>query len=70
LEAKGLVDKRRDTADRRLVRVRLSDEGVHLLTETYAEQNRAEHDLFAGVEGLGEFSSLMRALLGILTDRG
>ncbi|MBT8241284.1 MAG: MarR family transcriptional regulator [Acidimicrobiia bacterium] len=68
LEAKGLVDKRRDGTDRRLVRVQLSREGAGLLTETYEAQNRVEHEMFAGIEGLDDLSDLMRDLLATLTD--
>jgi DNA-binding MarR family transcriptional regulator len=69
LESKGLVDKRRDTTDRRLVRVKLTSLGMNLLTETYAEQNNVEHELFGGVEGLEEFSGRLRTLLDMLADR-
>ncbi|MGI9609811.1 MAG: MarR family winged helix-turn-helix transcriptional regulator [Acidimicrobiia bacterium] len=69
LESKGLVVKQRDTTDRRLVRVRLSQEGADLLTETYAEQNRAEHNMFDGVAELDAFSDRMRSLLRLLNER-
>lgn len=69
LESKGLVDKQRDTTDRRLVRVRLSQQGVALLTETYADQNQAEQGMFAGIQNLDEMSEQMRELLALLTER-
>ncbi|MFW2381248.1 MAG: MarR family winged helix-turn-helix transcriptional regulator [Acidimicrobiales bacterium] len=69
LESKGLVVKQRDTTDRRLVRVRLSQEGADLLTETYAEQNRTEHEMFEGLDQLDDFSGRMRSLLQLLNER-
>jgi DNA-binding MarR family transcriptional regulator len=69
LESKGLVDKRRDGTDRRLVRVRLSSVGADVLAETYSAQNLVEREVFAELEGLEEFSGQMRTILAMLTDR-
>ncbi|NNE94620.1 MAG: MarR family transcriptional regulator [Acidimicrobiales bacterium] len=68
LESKGLVHKRRDAADRRLVRVRLSDSGIDVLTETYAAQNRLESEIFGELDEVEGFTERLRRLLNTVTD--
>lgn len=65
LEAKDLVDKRRDPADRRLVRVRLTSAGEELVTEAYRRQNADERQVFAGLEAgeLAAFTATLRSML-------
>jgi DNA-binding MarR family transcriptional regulator len=50
LVSKGLVGKRRDAADRRLVRVRLTKSGEALLVDTYEMQNLDEERIFGDIE--------------------
>lgn len=50
LESKGLVRKRRDAPDRRLVRVRLTQNGEALLVDTYRTQHLDERRIFGDVD--------------------
>ena len=51
LERGGLVERRRESADRRLVTVRLTDGGAERLIAAYREQNRVEQDFFGALDG-------------------
>ena len=42
LERDGLVQRLRDSADRRVVTIVLTDRGTEMLTETYVEQHKVE----------------------------
>ena len=50
LERDGLVDRSRESSDRRLVTVRLTADGERRLVAAYARQNEAERGFFAGME--------------------
>ncbi len=65
LEAKDLVDKRRDPADRRLVQVRLTSAGEELVTSAYRMQNADEQHVFADLEPdeLAAFTDTLRTML-------
>ncbi|MGD9701317.1 MAG: MarR family winged helix-turn-helix transcriptional regulator [Acidimicrobiia bacterium] len=47
LERDGLVERRRESDDRRLVTVRLTDVGEQGMLAAYEAQNRVEQDVFA-----------------------
>lgn len=49
LERDGLVERTRESHDRRLVTVRLTDDGARRLVTAYAHQNRVERDFFASL---------------------
>jgi len=65
LDREGLVERTREQADRRLVTVRLTEDGVELLREAYSKQNRREQQLFAELtnDELRQFSATMSKLL-------
>ena len=65
LERDGFAERKRESADRRLVTVRLTDEGERRLVETYRAQNRREQALLAPLspQRLERFSQAMRQLL-------
>lgn len=65
LERDGLVERNREQADRRLVTVRVTEDGEALLRETYAAQNRREVEHFASLrpEQVEQLHSLMQQLL-------
>ena len=46
LERDGLVERTRESHDRRLVTVRLTDDGGRRLVAAYRQQNRVEQDFF------------------------
>jgi len=49
LERDGLVARSRESSDRRLVTVRLTDDGERRLVDAYARQNRSEQEFFAAL---------------------
>lgn len=49
LERDGLIDRSRESHDRRLVTVRLTDDGATRLIAAYRRQNEVEQDFFAGL---------------------
>jgi len=49
LERDGLVDRTRESHDRRLVTVRLTDGGERRLVAAYVRQNRVEREFFAAL---------------------
>ena len=50
IERDGLVDRSRESSDRRLVTVRLTDDGERRLVAAYAEQNLAEQGFLATLD--------------------
>ena len=50
LERDGLVERSRESADRRLVTVRLTADGERRLVAAYERQNVVERDFFAGLD--------------------
>lgn len=50
LERDGLVERSRESHDRRLVTVRLTDDGAQRLVAAYGEQNRVEREFFAALD--------------------
>jgi len=64
LERDGLVERRRESADRRLVTVSLTPGGAKRLLAAYAEQNTKEAELFASLtpEELTTLTKLMRRI--------
>jgi DNA-binding MarR family transcriptional regulator len=65
LERDGFVTRTRQTQDRRLVTVELTDDGRSLLASTYQHQNRRERELFAPLSSaeLARFTATLRKLL-------
>jgi DNA-binding MarR family transcriptional regulator len=72
LEASGLVERRRDTADRRLNAVHVTGEGRDVLERATAVLEAANEDLTRpiGEDGDRELRSLLRKLLGHPTQVG
>jgi len=66
LERDGLVERRRESADRRLVTVSLTSDGAQRLSTAYAEQNTREAELFASLSAdeLATLTQLMRRVSG------
>ncbi len=50
LERDGLVERARESSDRRLVTVRLTDDGARRLVAAYRHQNEIEREFFAGLD--------------------
>lgn len=65
LERDGLVERTRESHDRRLVTVRLTADGARRLVVAYAQQNVIERDFFAGLSA-GEQRRLADDLAGLL----
>lgn len=66
LVARGYVERLPSDVDRRLVELRLTDQGRQLMTELYPEFNAAEAELVAGM-GSDEVSCLTESLRHIVT---
>ena len=66
LVARGYVERLPSDVDRRLVELRLTDQGRQLMTELYPEFNGAEAELVAGM-GPDELSCLTESLRHIVT---
>lgn len=49
LERDGLVERSRESPDRRLVTVRLTDDGASRLVSAYRKQNEVEQDFFGAL---------------------
>jgi DNA-binding MarR family transcriptional regulator len=66
LERDGLVTRSRESDDRRVVTVRLTEEGERRLAETYAEQNARSGHLWRDLspQELATFADLCRRALG------
>lgn len=62
LERDGLVDRRRESADRRVVTVYLTDDGASRLQAAYAAQNERERRWFADLteDEVATLTDLMR----------
>lgn len=62
LERDGLVERRRESDDRRVVTVYLTDDGATRLEQAYRIQNQRERQLFSGLsdEELTTLTELMR----------
>lgn len=65
LERDGLVERTRESHDRRLVTVRLTADGERRLIAAYGEQNRVEQVFFGGLTG-AERRALADRLAGLL----
>ncbi len=65
LERDGLVERSRESSDRRVVTVRLTPSGRRRLTKAYLHQNRNEAELLAGLSAkeLQQLNSLLRRLI-------
>lgn len=63
LERDGLVERTRESTDRRLVTVRLTDDGARRLVVAYERQNDVERDFFSSLS-----VSRQRELAGDLAD--
>ncbi len=65
LERDGLIERSREQADRRLVTVRVTEQGEQLLRETYSEQNRRERAHYRSLasDRLVAFGAIMQELL-------
>jgi DNA-binding MarR family transcriptional regulator len=68
LERDGLVDRSRESDDRRVVTVRLTDNGATRLVAAYKRQNHVEQEFF-GVLPTAERQRLAADLLELLTPR-
>jgi DNA-binding MarR family transcriptional regulator len=68
LERDGLVERFRESDDRRLVTVRLTDDGAARLVDAYRRQNEVEQDFFAGLAP-GDRRRLARDLGSLLDVR-
>ena len=66
LERDGLVERSRESDDRRLVTVRLTDDGAERLVAAYGEQNRVEREFFAALDR-AEIQRLADELQRLLT---
>jgi DNA-binding MarR family transcriptional regulator len=65
LERDGLVERSRESDDRRLVTVRLTDDGARRLVAAYRRQNQVEQDFFATLP-LRERQRLTRELAELM----
>ncbi len=68
LERDGLVERFRESADRRLVTVRLTDDGTRRLIEAYRRQNQVEQEFF-GALSTDDRRRLARDLATLLEER-
>jgi DNA-binding MarR family transcriptional regulator len=65
LEGRGLLLRETDEQDRRLVRLRLTKQGVRLMEKLYPEFNRVESKLLAGLSErkIATFTRILRELV-------
>lgn len=68
LERDGLVERFRESDDRRLVTVRLTRDGADRLVAAYRRQNEVEQDFFGGLSA-ADRRRLARDLAGLLDAR-
>lgn len=68
LERDGLVERFRESEDRRLVTVRLTADGAERLVTAYRRQNEVEQDFFASLS-TGDRRRLARDLAALLEPR-
>ncbi|WP_284329198.1 MarR family winged helix-turn-helix transcriptional regulator [Demequina litorisediminis] len=69
LEQRGFVTRRRDEADRRVVRVRLTEEGRAVQSTAHAAHAANESRILAGLEP-GEREALLAGLLALGREPG
>lgn len=50
LERDGLIERTRESSDRRLVTVRLTEAGANVVVDAYARQNEVEREFFSPLE--------------------
>ncbi|MFD4660876.1 MarR family winged helix-turn-helix transcriptional regulator [Kitasatospora sp. NPDC058444] len=62
LERKGLIARERDQRDRRIIHLRLTERGLHLVDQVIARHHLMEQRLMAGLD-----EAEHRALAGLLT---
>ena len=69
LEARGLILRKREDADRRVVRVWSTESGLALLATLDAPLSALNRDIFAGLgeKRVAQFSGLVEATLEVLT---
>lgn len=72
LERDGLVDRRRESADRRVVTVYLTDDGAKRLEDAYVRQNERERLLFGDLsdDELRTLTDLMRRISSLRLPDG
>ena len=68
LEREGLVERRRESDDRRLVTVRLTEIGEHGMLGAYEQQNKVEQDVFGGMSR-ADLRAHVDQLQGLLARR-
>jgi DNA-binding MarR family transcriptional regulator len=68
LERDGFVERFRESADRRLVTVRLTGEGERRLVDAYRRQNQVEQEFFAGMSSANR-RRLARELADIIATQ-
>jgi DNA-binding MarR family transcriptional regulator len=71
LEARGLLTREGDPHDRRLVRLRLTPEGLKLMEKIYPEFNAVESQLVSGLSDrkVGDFTRILRELITDVESR-
>jgi DNA-binding MarR family transcriptional regulator len=69
LERDGLVERHRESADRRLVTVRLTAEGERRLVAAYDQENAVERSFFAPL-GVAELEAFVASMSRLLRQRG
>ena len=68
LERDGLVERSRESPDRRLVTVRLTDDGADRLIGAYSRQNEVEQDFLASLSE-SRRAQLIKDLTALLNPR-
>lgn len=68
LERDGLIERFRESDDRRLVTVRLTQDGARRLVDAYRRQNQVEQDFFGPLVA-GDRRRLARDLAALLASR-
>lgn len=65
LEGRGLILREGDERDRRLVRLRLTEEGLQLMEQIYPEFNAVESELVSGLSDrkVATFTRILRELV-------
>jgi DNA-binding MarR family transcriptional regulator len=68
LEREGLVERRRESDDRRLVTVHLTESGQQGMLGAYEQQNKVEQDVFGGMSR-ADLRTYVTQLQGLLARR-